>query len=161
MSNQYPIFITYQLAVNFDIICKDLEYDLAWGEAQELYEEFEDGVFDVDTKSEYDAIVDFMYDKRQKLLAIKLAKEEEERKTKLIGSRTVSVIATRTYSKYVEITVEVPKRIEGDDLEEYLSLNKSVVQELEDSLANTSLDSGDSWTEYSDKFNSVGGLLNI
>ena len=159
--SQYPIFITYQLAVNFDVICKDLEYDLAWGEAQELYAEFEDGVFDVETKSEYDAIVDFMYDKQQKLKAIKLAKEEEERKSKLIGTRTVTVMATRTYSKYIEFKVEVPKRISGDDLEDYLCHTKSIERELEDSLANSSLDGGDSVTEYTDTFNSVGGLLNI
>lgn len=159
--SQYPIFITYQLAVNFDVICKDLEYDLAWGEAQELYAEFEDGVFDVDTKSEYDAIVDFMYDKQQKLKAIKLAKEEEERKSKLIGNRTVRVMATRTYYKYVELEVEVPKRISGGDLEDYLSNSKSIERELEDLLANSSLNGGEGETEYTDTFNSVGGLLKI
>jgi hypothetical protein len=61
--NGYQIFLMIELARLYNIIDVNLEYDLMYGKGGELYSEFEKSTFNVDTKSEYDCIVEFLKDK--------------------------------------------------------------------------------------------------
>ena len=62
----YQIFLMIELARLYNIIDVNLEYDLMYGKGGELYSEFEKSTFNVDTKSEYDCIVEFLKDKADK-----------------------------------------------------------------------------------------------
>jgi len=56
----YSIYLMVSLAQATNVMEKELEYDTAWADAQVLLEEFEASEFNVDTKSEYDCIVEFL-----------------------------------------------------------------------------------------------------
>ena len=56
----YSIYLMVSLAQAYNVMEKELEYDTAWADAQVLLEEFEASEFNVDSKSEYDCIVEFL-----------------------------------------------------------------------------------------------------
>jgi hypothetical protein len=137
--NGYNQFMIIEIAQNFDVIDEHLEYDEMWVKGAGLLKQFEESKFNVDTKSEHDCMIDFMYEKQQE---IKRRKEEEERK-KLTGYRNIKVTAIRNYTKQTEFTIEVPKNLSLDELEDYLSNDKKTLLKIEDGLTSASLFSND------------------
>ena len=144
----YSVFITYQLAIDIGVINHDLEYDLAWEEAGKLYVKFCDSGFDVPNKSEYDAIEEFLKHKK----ALQEAKKIE-------GERTITISMSRTYSKYAEVRINLPKSMSTLEVQEYLENNYNLYEDLEDRLAKKSLDSGDTTIEYYDDLTFKSGTL--
>jgi hypothetical protein len=59
----YSIYLMVSLAQAKNVMEKELEYDTAWADAQVLLKEFETSEFNVDTKSEYDCMVEFLNSK--------------------------------------------------------------------------------------------------
>jgi len=59
----YSIYLMISLAKNNGIIDENLEYDTAWAKGGLLLMDFEASKFNVDTKSEYDCIVEFLEDR--------------------------------------------------------------------------------------------------
>lgn len=57
----YSQFMIIEVAKIYDVIDEYLEYDEMWAKGAELLNEFEESEFNVDTKSEHDCMVDFMY----------------------------------------------------------------------------------------------------
>lgn len=151
----YSQFMIIEIAQNFDVIEKDLEYDLMWVKGAGLLKQFEESEFNVDTKSEHDCMIDFMYAKQQE---IKRRKEEEERK-KLTGYRNVKVTAVRQYTKQTEFSIEVPKNLSLDELEDFLSNDKKTLLKIEDGLGDANLHCSDGYNEYYDDFKGVSGAF--
>ncbi len=58
----YSIYLMVSLAKNNGIMDENLEYDTAWAKGGLLLMDFEASKFNVDTKSEYDCIVEFLED---------------------------------------------------------------------------------------------------
>lgn len=58
----YSIYLMVSLAKINGIMDKELEYDTAWAKGGLLLMDFEASKFNVDTKSEYDCIVEFLND---------------------------------------------------------------------------------------------------
>ena len=58
--NGYSTYLMIQLAQVKNLMSKELEYDLAWANGQKLLEEFEASRFNIDTKPEYDCMVEFI-----------------------------------------------------------------------------------------------------
>lgn len=75
-----------------------------------------------------------------------------------MATKIVSITLTRTYYKETTIEVEVDEELNGEDLEEFLR-NDDVIDDLEDELCNSSLDSGDDTYEYSDSKTGVVNYL--
>lgn len=151
----YSQFMIIEIAKGFDVIDEHLEYDEMWVKGAGLLKQFEESKFNVDTKSEHDCMIDFMYEKQQEL---KRRKEEEERK-KLTGYRNVKVTAVRTYTKQTEFSIEVPKNLSLDELEEFLSNDKKTLLKIEDGLSESSLYTNDGYNEYYDDFKGVSGTF--
>ena len=62
----YTVFLMAQLGVQQEVIDKSAPYDEMWAEASQLAEEYDNTTFSLQDKSEYDCIVDFLKDKREK-----------------------------------------------------------------------------------------------
>jgi len=58
----YSIYLMVSLAKSNGIMNENLEYDTAWAKGGILLMDFEASKFNVDTKSEYDCIVEFLED---------------------------------------------------------------------------------------------------
>jgi hypothetical protein len=56
----YGVFLIAELGRLKGVLDKDSEYDLLWETASGMYKEFEKSEFNVDTKGEYDCIVDYL-----------------------------------------------------------------------------------------------------
>ncbi len=75
------------------------------------------------------------------------------------GTKTVSVNITRTYFKSTDVEIEVPISLKESELIEYLSHDEEVERKLEDELANSSLDGGQTDYEWQDLTDNNGGHL--
>lgn len=151
----YSKYLILSLAQANNVIDKELEYDLAWEEAGELLEEFEASEYDDPNCGEYEAMSNFLKNKAKEIARIKA---EAERK-KLTGYRNVKVTAIRSYTKQTEFTIEVPKNLSLDELEDYLANDKKTLLKIEDGLADASLFSNDGYNEYYDDFKEVQGTF--
>lgn len=76
-----------------------------------------------------------------------------------MAKRTVTITATRTYFKTTTIEVEVDENITGEALQEHLTHNKEVDAQIEEGIAQASLNGGDTEYEYGDPANDDGGHL--
>lgn len=76
-----------------------------------------------------------------------------------LPNRTVTVTLTRTYSKTATIEVEVEDSLTGEALQEFLTTDEDIDNQLENALGEASLDGGDDEYEYSDPINYDGGHL--
>jgi hypothetical protein len=56
----YDMYLFSCLLKNFDKTFDDQPYDWQYDVLPELYKEFEDSQFNIDTKSAYDCMVDFL-----------------------------------------------------------------------------------------------------
>lgn len=61
----YEIYLMIELAKCHRFITHELEYDIAWESGKQLYAEFTKSEFNVDSKSEYDCIEDFLNKKEE------------------------------------------------------------------------------------------------
>jgi len=59
----YSQYLILQLAQAQNVVDPNEDYDTAWGMGGELLAEFEGSAFDVDTRSEYDCMWDFLITK--------------------------------------------------------------------------------------------------
>jgi hypothetical protein len=150
----YSQFITYQIAIGCGVIKQGLSYDMAWAKAGLLYVLFCDSEFNVPSKSEKDGIVDFIQEEKRKLV-------EAEAVKKLEGSRTITVTINRSYSKSFEVKLELPKKSTLDEIRNTLEVSKSLEEELEDGLGNSSLNGGASYIEFYDDLTFQVNSLNI
>jgi len=62
--NAYSQYLILSLAQAQDVIDPHEAYDIAWGLGGELLVEFESSEFNIDTKSEYDCMWEFLTTKR-------------------------------------------------------------------------------------------------
>jgi len=76
-----------------------------------------------------------------------------------MSKRTVTVTIERHYSKTATIEVEVDDNLTGEALQEFLSNDDAINDELEDALGSASLIGDDTIYEYSDPTNNDGGHL--
>ena len=74
-------------------------------------------------------------------------------------TRKVTVTATRYYSKQTTIEVDVPVEIQGDELIDFLTLNKKLDIKIDEGLAQDSLEIDDTIFEFDDPTNIFGGHL--
>jgi hypothetical protein len=56
----YDFYLFSRLAVDMELIDSELEYDLAFEDALELFNEFEESSFNDGNKNLYDCIVDYI-----------------------------------------------------------------------------------------------------
>ena len=140
--NAYSQFITYQLAAAIGVIDKELEYDLAWSEAGVLYEEFENGIFDLDTKSEYDCIHDFLEMKMKVIMSTKAKAELEELK----GNYEIEVNVTREYYKTASFKISLPRTMSKLEVAYYIDNN--IDAKLEEAIDSASLNGLDDIVNY-------------
>ena len=56
----YGVFLIAELGRVKGVLDKNTEYDILWDTAIEMYNYFENSIFNVDTKSEYDCIIDYL-----------------------------------------------------------------------------------------------------
>jgi len=87
------------LAVANDLIDKDEDYDIMWGEGGELLAEFEGSSYDVDSKSEIDCMVDFFNHKKREL-----KNKEKVRKRLLKEHKRMTLIGNLKH--YYELDLE-------------------------------------------------------
>lgn len=66
MKNGYSIFLMIELARCVGIIDKELEYDLTWEHGCGLHTDFEASKFNVDTKGEYECMLEFLKNYKEK-----------------------------------------------------------------------------------------------
>ena len=99
MDNSYSQFIMTNLAVANDLIDKDEDYDIMWGEGGELLAEFEGSSYDVDSKSEIDCMVDFFNHKKREL-----KNKEKVRKRLLKEHKRMTLIGNLKH--YYELDLE-------------------------------------------------------
>lgn len=76
-----------------------------------------------------------------------------------MATRKVTVTATRTYFKTTTIEVDVDDNITGEALQNHLTHNKEIDAQIEEGIAQASLNGGDTEYEYSDPTNNDGGHL--
>lgn len=74
----YEIYLMIELAKCHGLIVHEQEYDTTWEEGVTLYSEFTKSEFNVDEKSEYDCIEDFLNKKEEELVAAVNHKSPEE-----------------------------------------------------------------------------------
>ena len=75
-------------------------------------------------------------------------------------TRTVTVTITRYYYKASDIQVEVPLDMSDEDLQSHLTENNEIDEQLEEALAQASLNSeGETDYHYHDPTNNMGGSL--
>lgn len=74
----YEIYLMIELAKCHGLIVHEQEYDTTWEEGVTLYSEFTKSEFNVDEKSEYDCIEDFLNKKEEELAAAVNHKSPEE-----------------------------------------------------------------------------------
>lgn len=75
------------------------------------------------------------------------------------ATRKVTIIATRHYYKQVEINVDIPMNLRGEDLVEHLKENKKVASKFEEQISSSSLCEGDDEFLFLDKEFNFGGHL--
>ncbi len=71
MKNGYSIFLMIELARCVGIIDKELEYDLTWEHGCGLHADFEKSTFDNGGKSEYDSMLEFLKNHKEKFGSLK------------------------------------------------------------------------------------------
>jgi hypothetical protein len=76
-----------------------------------------------------------------------------------LPNRTVTVTATRYYSKQTTIEVEVDDALVDEDLHEYLTNDEIIDNLIEEGISEASLVGEDTEYEYSDPTNHDGGHL--
>lgn len=76
-----------------------------------------------------------------------------------MGTRKVCVTIERHYSKQATIEVEVDNNLVDEDLQEFLTHDEKINDQLEEALAQDSLSADDTIYEYSDPTNGDGGHL--
>jgi hypothetical protein len=76
-----------------------------------------------------------------------------------LPKRTVTVTIERHYSKTATIEVEVDDDLVDEDLQEYLTNDEVINDQLENALSEASLQGDDTIYEYSDPTNNDGGHL--
>lgn len=76
-----------------------------------------------------------------------------------LPKRTVTVTATRYYSKQTTIEVEVDDAMVDEDLHEYLTNDEIIDNLIEEGLGDASLVGDDTKYEYQDPTNQTGGHL--
>lgn len=76
-----------------------------------------------------------------------------------LPKRTVTVTATRYYSKQTTIEVEVDDALVDEDLHEYLTNDEIIESQIEEGISEASLVGEDTEYEYSDPTNHDGGHL--
>lgn len=76
-----------------------------------------------------------------------------------LPKRTVTVTATRYYSKQTTIEVEVDDALVDEDLHEYLTNDEIIENLIEEGISEASLVGEDTEYEYSDPTNHDGGHL--
>ena len=76
-----------------------------------------------------------------------------------LPKRTVTVTLTRTYSKTASIEVEVDDDLVDEDLQEFLTIDEDIDNQLENALSEASLQDDDTIYEYQDPTNNDGGHL--
>lgn len=76
-----------------------------------------------------------------------------------LPNRTVTVTATRYYSKQTTIEVEVDDAMVDEDLHEYLTNDEIIDNQIEEGLGEASLVGDETKYEYSDPTNNDGGHL--
>lgn len=59
-TNGYNIYLIISLAQVKGVLKTDVEYDLTWETGEAMYGEFINSKFNVDTKGEYECIIDFL-----------------------------------------------------------------------------------------------------
>ena len=101
--NDYNIFLLIELARNWGIIDKQLEYDLTWEQGQELYSEFEKSTFD-DSNMDY---AECLY----KFFESKQVEQKQEPSQELIDQATdliVSMVSHEDFTGVAEIVANIP-----------------------------------------------------
>lgn len=76
-----------------------------------------------------------------------------------LPKRTVTVTATRYYSKQTTIEVEVDDDMVDEDLHEYLTNDEIIDNQIEEGLGEASLVGDETKYEYQDPTNQTGGHL--
>ena len=76
-----------------------------------------------------------------------------------LPKRTVTVTATRYYSKQTTIEVEVDDAMVDEDLHEYLTNDEIIDNQIEEGLGEASLVGDETKYEYQDPTNQTGGHL--
>ena len=76
-----------------------------------------------------------------------------------LPKRTVTVTIERHYSKTATIEIEVDDALVDEDLQEYLTNDELINDQLENALSEASLQGDDTVYEYSDPTNNDGGHL--
>ena len=76
-----------------------------------------------------------------------------------LPNRTVTVTATRYYSKQTTIEVEVDDDMVDEDLHEYLTNDEIIDNQIEEGLGEASLVGDETKYEYQDPTNQTGGHL--
>lgn len=76
-----------------------------------------------------------------------------------MAKRTVTVTATRYYSKQTTIEIEVDDDLTGEELKAFLTEDEDIDNQLENGLGEASLCGDDTKYEYQDPTNNDGGHL--
>jgi hypothetical protein len=76
-----------------------------------------------------------------------------------MGTKTVSITATRTYYKVATIYIEVDENLNDEELQKFLTEDEDIDSRLENALADDTLNGGETEYEYSDPTNGDGGHL--
>ena len=63
--NGYSVYLMISLAQCMGVMSKELEYDLAWMQGEDLYVEFEESEYNTDNKGEYQCIHNFLSSKEK------------------------------------------------------------------------------------------------
>jgi hypothetical protein len=63
--NGCSIYLMIQLAQSMGVMSKEIEYDLAWMQGEDLYREYEESEYNKDTTGEYQCIHDFLSTKEK------------------------------------------------------------------------------------------------
>lgn len=120
-------FLMYKLAVNENVIDDTLEIEKIWSETDKLYREFIDSKF-------HNSIIAIESDMLEFLKYKSHIKEQNE------GYREVLIMATKEYSKYVEINLKVPNKItEPNEVNEYITTTLASNSKLENAFNGESL----------------------
>ena len=76
-----------------------------------------------------------------------------------MGTKTVSITATRTYYKEATIYIEVDENLNDEELQKFLTDDLHIDTRLENGLGESNFSGGETEYEYSDPTNNDGGHL--
>lgn len=125
----------------YDKEFEQMEYDLQYERIAQRYLGFTQSKFNVDTKGEYECIIDYLKDKMSNT------------------KRLVTVEVTRYYSKTSTVQIEVSNSLIDDELVDYLTNDEEVDSLFEDAIADASLVGDETTYEWQDPTNETGGTL--